>query len=318
MRVVAAYALTAFVLVTLNFFLPRALPGDPIAALANPRSGTYVGDARTRDAVMHYYGLDRPLLSQYGRYLDGLVHGNLGTSIEYAAPVGRVLAQRLPWTLLLVGTAWLFATTVGMLAGVHSGWRHRRRADAGLLALFLTVYNVPVFFLASLAVYLFAVQLGWFPLAGAQTPFGAGGLTGVGDVAYHLVLPAAALAVQFAPLQYLVMRASVVSELAAPYLLLGRAKGLRERTLEYHYAGRNALLPSITVAGLQLGSAITAAIFVETVFAYPGVGRLLFDAVGNRDYPLMQGCFLVLTILVVTANFLADAVNRILDPRTTT
>lgn len=311
--------LTAFVLVTLNFFLPRALPGDPIAALADPRSPTYVGDSSTRSAVERYYGLERPLLTQYWHYLTGLVHGDIGTSIQYDAPVSRILGERLPWTLLLVGTAWVIGTALGILAGIHSGWRHGRRVDAGLLTLVLTVYNVPTFFLASIGAYVFAVRLGWFPLAGARTPFAgsSGALAETGDVAYHLVLPAAVLALQFAPFQYLIMRAGMVSELGAPYLLLGRAKGLRDRLLKYRYAGRNALLPSVTVAGLQLGSAVTAAIFIETVFAYPGMGRLLFSAVNQRDYPMMQGCFLALTILVVTANFLADLANRALDPRTT-
>ena len=315
---VASYALVALVLVTLNFFLPRALPGQPIETLSDPRSATFVGDARTRDAVEAYYGLDRPPAEQFGRYVSDLAKGDLGTSIRYHAPVADLLANRMGWTLLLVLTSVGFATAVGMIAGVRSGWRRGRPADRRLVSLFVVLDNVPSFFLASVVAYVFAVRLGWFPLSGARTPFAEsyGALRQVADVAHHLVLPAAVLALQFVTFQYLVMRASMVSELGSDYLLLGRAKGMSEHVLKYRYAGRNALLPAVTVATLHIPLAITAAIFVEAVFAYPGVGRLMFEAVGDRDYPLMQGCFLMLGITVLTANLLAELAYRRLDPRT--
>ncbi|MBA2763444.1 MAG: ABC transporter permease [Thermoleophilaceae bacterium] len=314
----ASYVVVVFFLITLNFFLPRALPGAPISALDDPRSETYVGDESSRIAVENYYGLDRQLGDQYTTYLEDLVQGDLGTSIRFNAPVTEVLGDRLPWTLLLVGTALALATGVGMVAGVHSGWRRGRRADKGLLALFLAIDNFPVFFLASIAVFVFAVKLGVFPLSGARTPFSesSGVLAEIADVAYHLALPATVLALQFAAFQYLVMRASMVGELESDYLVLGRAKGLGDRALKYRYAARNALLPSLTVAGLQVGVAVTAAIFVETAFAYPGVGRLMFESVADRDYPVMQGCFLLLSVAVVTANFVVELAYRRLDPRT--
>lgn len=256
-------------------------------------------------------------MTQYGRYLSGLVRGDLGTSIRYHAPVTRVLAARLPWTLLLVGASLVLATAVGMLAGLHSGWRRGRAADRTLLIAFVAADNFPVFFLASIAAYLFAVRLGWFPLSGGRTPFSGsfGPVHQIADVAHHLILPATVMATQFATYQYLVMRGSVVSELASDYLRLGRAKGLSERTLKYRYAGRNALLPAVSVVALQFGFAVTATIFVEAIFAYPGLGRLMFLSVGERDYPTMQGCFLVLTVFVVTANLVTDLAYRRLDPR---
>lgn len=315
---VGAYAVLLFLLLSLNFVLPRALPGEPIAALSNPRSELYVGDDSRRAAVERYYGLDRPAAEQYGRYLAGLVQGDLGTSIRYNAPVTEVIAGRLPWTLLLLGTALVTATVVGMLGGVHSAWRRGRRTDRRLLTLFMAIENLPVFFLASIAAYVLAVQVGWFPLSGARTPFSQswGPLRQVADIAHHLVLPATALALQLMGFQYLMMRASMVTELGSDHLLLGRAKGLSERVLKYRYAARNALLPSVTVFALQLGFAVTAAIFVETVFSYPGLGSLMVESVAERDYPTMQGCFLVLTVLVVGANLLADIAYRRLDPRT--
>ncbi|MDQ3630594.1 MAG: ABC transporter permease [Actinomycetota bacterium] len=314
----ASSALVLLLLVTLNFALPRALPGEPIQALSDPRSQTFVGDAARRAAVERYYGLDQGVPEQYGRYLGGLARGDLGTSIRYNAPVTDVLGGRLGWTLLLVGTALALATAAGMLAGVHSGWRRGRPADRRLLGLFLALDGIPVFFLASVAAYVFAVKLGWFPLSGARTPFSqaSSALHQAVDIVHHLALPAGVMALQFATLQYLVMRASMVGELGSDHLLLGRLKGLDDRVLKYRYAARNALLPAATVTALQVGFAVTAAIFVETAFAYPGVGRLMFEAVGDRDYPMMQGCFLVLTVLVVGANLLADLSYRRLDPRT--
>ena len=312
----ASYTLVVFFLLTLNFALPRALPGKPIATLSDPAAATYVSEDTTRAEVERYYGLDRGLLDQYGGYLGGLARGDLGTSIHYNAPVTRVIGDRIGWSLLLIGSALTLATALGMLGGVLSGWRRGRPLDRSLLGLFLAIDTFPVFFVASAAAYVLAVKLGWFPLSGARTPFADyGPLRQVADVAHHLALPAAVLALQFLTYQFLVMRSSMIAELGSDHLLLGRAKGLSERVLKYRYAARNALLPSVTVAGLQVGFAITAAIFVESVFAYPGLGRLMFEAVADRDYPTMQGCFLVLTLLVVTANFLADLLYRRLDPR---
>jgi len=316
---IASYALVVLVLVTLNFALPRALPGQPIETLSDPRSASFVGDLASRVSLEAYYGLDRPLVSQYGSYMADLATADLGSSIRYHRPVASVIGDRIGWTLLLVGTGLGIATAAGMLAGVHSGWRRGRRTDRRLLTLVVGLDNVPSFFLASILAYVFAVRLGWFPLYGARTPFAAESLhplRQVADVAHHLVLPASVLALQFVALQYLVMRASMVGELGSDHLVLGRLKGLGERVLKYRYAARNALLPAVTVVALQLPLAVTAAIFVEAVFAYPGIGRLMFESVGDRDYPLMQGCFLVLSLTVVCANLLADLLVRRLDPRT--
>ncbi|MDP8932260.1 MAG: ABC transporter permease [Actinomycetota bacterium] len=314
-----SYILTVFLLITVNFVLPRAMPGDPISVLMNLSAATDVQQA-TADALADYYGLDRPLLAQYASYLAHMARGDLGLSIRYNRPVAELVAQRLPWTLLLIVSAMTLAAAVGLLAGAQSAWRRGRPVDRGLLTFFLTVRNFPVFFLGSLALFVFAVKLRWLPLAGARTPFSGsyGLLPQLADVASHLVLPASVLAVQFAAGHFLIMRASMVSELGADYLLLGRAKGLRERRLKYGYAARNALLPVVTLITLQLGFAVSGTILVETVFAYPGMGRLLYEAVAFRDYPTLQACFLVLGLVVVTLNLLADVLYRRLDPRTRT
>jgi peptide/nickel transport system permease protein len=313
------YVVTVIALVTVNFFLPRAMPGDPIAALtadsATGRGGVQV-DPAARAKIAHYYGLDRPLAAQYGHYMVRLVHGDLGFSIRYNVPVARLVAERMGWTLLLISGAMVIAVSIGMVAGIHSGWRRERGVDRGLLGLFIAIGNFPVFVVASLALIWFAVKLGWFPLVGARTPFvNYGPLHRVLDVAHHLVLPASVMALQFIFLEFLVMRGGMVSELGSDYLLLGRAKGIAERGLKYRYAARNALLPVVTVVALDIRTALGGSIFVERVFAYPGLGRLMFDAIDFRDYPTMQGCFLVMSLIVVGVNLLTDLLYPRLDPR---
>jgi peptide/nickel transport system permease protein len=298
------YAVTVFVLVTANFFLPRALPGDPITSLIDPGGPSYVQNAEVRAELEAYYGLDRPVPEQYVAYLGDLARGDLGVSIRYNRPVGELVAERLPWTVLLVASSLVLATVVGWTAGVHSGWRRGRPVDRGLLSVFLALRSFPVFFLGSIALFVLAVRFDVVPLSGGRTLYapGMGPLERIGDIAHHLALPAVVLASQFAGGQYMTMRAGMVAELGADYVLGGRAKGLRERRLKYRYAGRNALLPVVTVTTIQLGGAVTASILVETVFAYPGLGRLVFDAISFRDYPALQGCFLFLSLFVVTVN----------------
>ncbi len=314
---VLAYSVTVFLLVTVNFFLPRALPGDPIDALVDA-DATTVQDEGIRAELEDYYGLDRPVLEQYASYLADLARGDLGVSIRYNVPVADLIQERLPWTLLLVLTSTALAIGAGWLAGIHSGWRRGRPADRSLLALFLALHSFPVFFVGSVALFVLSVKLGWFPLAGARTPFveDASLPSRVADIAHHLILPAAVLASSFVASQYLNMRASMVGQLGADHLLVARAKGLPERWIKYRYAARNALLPAVTLTAVHMGFAVTASILVETVFSYQGVGRLMFEAVAYRDYPTLQACFLVLSIVVVTANFLADGLYARLDPRT--
>ncbi len=314
----AAYLLTVFMLITVNFFLPRTMPGDPISALSISDSPTYIQSDATRAQLAEYYGLDRPIWVQYRAYLGDLARGDLGFSIRYNVPVRDLIQERLPWTLLLIASAMVPAALIGWTAGVHSAWHRGKRRDRGLLAVFLTVHSFPVFFLGSLGLFVFGVKLRWFPLSGTRTPFATYGnlFEAVTDIGRHLVLPATVLALQFVTSQYVDMRASMVGELGSDYLLGGRAKGLRERRLKYRYAARNALLPVVAVTAVQVGFAVTGSILVETVFAYQGMGRLTFESVSYRDYPTLQACFLMLSLVVVTANFTADTLNARLDPRT--
>lgn len=318
-RLIGWYVLTVFALVTLNFFLPRTMPNDPIDALtaasASGRGGVQIDDA-ARAKLAHYYGLDRPLVSQYGHYLAGLAHGDLGFSIRYNVPVSRLMGDRLKWTALLVATSIAIAATVGMLGGINSGWRRGRRLDSGLLGFFTCLGSVPPYVIGSFALILLGVKLRWFPLAGAQTPFvHYGFFPRILDVARHLALPASVMALQFIFLTFLVMRGGMVSELGSDYLLVGRAKGIRDRGLKYRYAARNALLPVVTALAVDIGIAISGSVFVERIFGYPGLGGLMFSSIDYRDYPTMQGCFLVMSLVVVSVNLVTDLAYPRIDPR---
>lgn len=307
---------TLFVLITFNFALPRVMPGNPIDALMALGSPNFVQDDETRANLSEYYELDAPLPQQYLTYLGNLAQVDLGVSIVSNAPVTEELVPRIGWSFLLITTSIMVSIVIGLPAGVHSGWKRGKAVDRGLLGFFLSVQNLPIFFVGSVVLVVFAAQLGLFPLGGASTPFNEfGGVAKLADVGRHLALPAMLMGFEAATYQYLVMRSSMVSELGSDYLLNGRAKGLRERRLKYRYAGRNALLPVVTVIGLQFSLGITSIIFVERIFSYPGVGSYMFDAVGTRDYPAMQGAFLVLTITVLTTNLLVELLYRRLDPR---
>lgn len=315
------YLCTVGLLVVLNFLLPRAMPGDPIEAMT--ASAALAGvqgpdqDEDSQAALRRYYGLDKPLTRQFTSYVSGLATGDLGISISQRVPVSTLLAERLPWSLLLVGSSILIAAMVGGMAGLNSGWRARRRGGGASVAVFIALRETPSYLLATGAVLVFAATLGWAPLGGATDPnTGSLGLAAkAADMAHHLALPVSVLASQLCASTFLLMRAGVVQELGSGYLLLGKAKGLSERRLEYAYAGRNAVLATFTHLALQVGSAVSGAVFIETVFSYPGIGRLIFESIAARDYPVLQGTFLLLSVTVVTANLVADLVYARLDPR---
>ncbi|HEV8115694.1 MAG TPA: ABC transporter permease [Acidimicrobiales bacterium] len=316
-RGAASFLVLIFALITLNFLLPRAMPGDPIdALLAQGSAGFTLGD-QSRAALEEYYGLDGSLASQYGDYLVRLAQGDLGRSIVTNVPVRQEIAKQLPWTILLIGSSILVSTVLGLVAGVHSGWRRDRPLDRALMTVLLTVREFPTFLLGSLLLFLFAVKLGWLPLFGARTPFSDSYslVEKVVDIGSHLLLPLVVLTIGLTVGNYLVMRAGMVSELGSDHLQLGRVKGLRQRRLKYRYAARNALLPVVSVTGLQLGFALTGDVLVERVFSYPGLGSLLFESINVRDYPVIQGGFLVISVGVVSVNALTDLLYRRLDPR---
>ncbi|MGH9149770.1 MAG: ABC transporter permease [Acidimicrobiales bacterium] len=317
LRTVGLYAVTLWALVTLVFFLPRLLPGDPLRQLEDADSATFVHDPAVRERLAAYHGLDRPLLEQYGSYLSSLARGDLGWSISQNTPVATLMRNRLPWTLLLTGSALALSSAISFLAGVTAAWNRGRLADRALIVVLSASRAIPEYAIASALLIGFAVILPIFPQAGARTPFAsyASPLAAVGDVAFHLALPLTALTLGLAANKFLIVRNTVLATLGEDYMVLARAKGLSRRRLKYRHSGRNALLPFVTALGVQAGFAVSGSLFVETIFNYPGMGTLVERAVAARDYPLLQGCFILLAVVVLVANLVVELAYGRLDPR---
>jgi len=316
---ITGYIAIILLVLSFNFFLPRLMPGDPLSFLtgAPGMDMPIVLDEAMRAELLAYYGLDKPLMQQFADYVVNLLHGDLGWSIYFNAPVTGILVGRLKWTLLLVGTATALYMVLGILLGAISAWDRGGKRDVGLLVSLLSIGSFPPFFLGLLFIILFSVKLNLFPAFGAQTPFMgySSPFEEAIDILYHLFLPATTLVISHIGGVYLLMRNSMLNVIGEDYILTARAKGLAEWYILHRHAIKNALLPITTMIALRTGFMIGGTILVETVFAYPGVGRLLFDAVTYRDYPLLQGAFLIITLVIITANFAADMVYVRLDPR---
>jgi peptide/nickel transport system permease protein len=314
----AYYLVILFIILSINFSLPRVMPGDPLSYLTDPGADMPVRMTEEKtEFLLAYYGLDKPLSEQYINYMVGIIRGDLGLSIYYNAPVLEVILGRLKWTLLLVGTSTAIYMALGILLGATSAWARGKKKDIGLLISILSISSLPSFFLGILLSIFFAVKLGIFPLSGAQTAFAtySSPFEAVFDILHHLILPAATLIIAHIGGTYLLMRNSMLGVLGEDYIMTARAKGLSERHILHRHALVNALLPIVTMAAMTVGFMIMGTIFVETVFAYPGIGNLLYNAILYRDYPLLQGIFLFMTIAIVGANFIADMIYIRLDPR---
>ena len=311
-RIAKAVALVLFI-ATVNFALVHSAPGDPALVMAG-QSGA--SDQKYLDQLRAEYGLDRPVASQLATYLGKTLRFDLGFSHRQRRPVLDLILERLPATLLLTGAAFALALFGGVLLGTLAGVRAGSIADLGITILSLVLYAAPLFWVGLMLVILFSVQLGWLPAFGYET-VGAGyaGLRRALDVAAHLVLPAVTLGLFYLAVYARLMRASIIEVSGQDYIKTARAKGLPEGRIIRSHMLRNALLPVITIAGVQAGTLVGGSIVVETVFAWPGLGRLTFDAVLQRDYPVLLGVFLVMSVLVIAFNLLTDLIYRLVDPR---
>ncbi len=307
------YVLVLFAAVCLNFALPRLAPGDAVDYLFPPEQTGAISPEQ-RAQVLAEFGLDQPLPTQFGRYLVGIVQGDLGLSVRYGRPVVDLLVERIGWTVLLVGSAVVLATVIGTLLGFRSAWRRGSAGDAGELSGVMLIDALPPFFVGMLLLLVFSVQLGWLPTYGAQPSVTEGGLALLLEVGTRLVLPLVTLTLASIGPVYLVARSALQSELREDYVLMAEAKGLDDRHVRRH-AERNALLPVSTVTLIGFGTLAGGAVVVETVFSYPGLGRLIYESVLARDYPVLQGTFLLLAVGVIGANFVSDLLYPLLDPR---
>ena len=308
------YSLVLWIAVTLNFLLPRLMPGNPLALLAGEDVGLL--PAAARDAIMAKHQLDQPLWHQYLTYLGAMARGDWGYSYQQNRPIGEILAERIPWTLLLAGSGLLLSTLIGVLCGMVAAWYQGRSADVGLLSFFLVLDALPPFWVGMVLIALFAVGLGWFPTFGAYTAWKQlEGWDKLADMARHLVLPLTTLTIASVAGNFVITRYALVDILREPYIMVARAKGVAPLRLMFRHVLQNAWLPMITVFMMNLGFVLGGATVIETVFAYPGVGRLLFEAVKDRDYPLLQATFLLITVSILLTNLLSDWLCSVADPR---
>lgn len=320
LRKVGLFVLTLWAAITLNFVLPRLMPGSPVdAALGKlAAAGVPITNAE-RAAIEIQLGVPHAsLVSQYGNYLRNIALLRFGTSYSFPSQtVAQTIGNALPWTVVLVGVATILAFIVGTLLGVYAGWRRGRPSDT-LITVGATFFGAfPPFWLGLLFLYGLAFKLGWFPIKGGYSP-GASptmSLSFLSDALQHSVLPALTLVITTLSGWVFGMRNNMINTLGEDYVTFAEANGLRGRTIALLYAARNAILPNVTAFGLSLGAVVGGSVLVEGVFGYPGVGGLLFIAVTNHDYPLMQALFLVITLSMLVAIFIVDLLYVRLDPR---
>jgi peptide/nickel transport system permease protein len=311
------YLITALAAITVDFFIPRLMPGNPVEAILARLQGQITPGTIKSLETQFGIGTKESVWSQYLHYLNNVLHGNLGISTGYyPSTVASVIKGALPWTLGLVGIATIISFVLGTLIGILVAWRRGSWLD-NLLPAMTFFQAAPYFFVAFLALELFASRLGWFPTGRAynQLDFPAFTPAFAGDVLSHAVLPALTIVVCSAAGWMVGMRNVMVTTMDEDYVLVAQAKGLPPRRVVW-YAARNAILPSVSGFSLAIGFVVSGALLTEIVFSYPGVGWILLQAVNNRDYPLLQGIFLIITFAVLAANLLADFVYVLLDPRT--
>ncbi|MBS9402447.1 ABC transporter permease [Halomonas sp. TRM85114] len=302
-----------FMIIILNFFLIQLAPGDPAAILAGEAGAT---DEEFLRQLRERFGLDQPLYVQLWRYVSGVATLDFGYSYRQQMPVLDLILARLPATLLLTGTAFVLSLVLGIVAGSLAAARVKKPSGSIIMALALLFYATPLFWVALMSVVVFSVYLDWLPAYGLYT-VGAGhtGFALALDVGKHLILPATTLALFFMAIYTRMTRASMLDASQQDFVKTARAKGLKNSVIQRRHILRNALLPIITLAGLQAGQMVGGAILTETVFAWPGIGRLMFEALQQRDYNLLLGIFFFSAALVIVFNIITDLVYGLADPR---
>lgn len=314
-RRIVEYLLVFFVAISLNFLLPRAMPGDPIGLIAG--AGVAQMGAKKIAELRSLYGLDQSIGYQYQQYLSNLIQGNLGQSYRFSGgrPVLEVIAEGFGWTFLLVSVSLTLALALGALLGVLSAWHREKPLDLSLVAILFTLRSIPAFWLAMILIPIFAVNLGWLPSGDLYSLPRPEGWAAIQDVAAHAVLPVTVLTLAYLPTIFALTRTSMLDVLNEDYIRTAHAKGLRARSVLVRHAFRNAILPVMTTFAIDFGQLLGGVTLIETVFNYRGIGLIMFEAIKSRDYPLLQGGFLVFTLGVIGLNLLVEWLYPHLDPR---
>jgi peptide/nickel transport system permease protein len=317
---------TLVAVVTFNFFLFRIIPGDPVQMLVTPMMTN-----ETRESIRRVYGLDKPLWlnieavrqtgkveslfdSQFIYYVRNLVKGELGMSFRQRRPVSEIIGNRIGPSVLLIVSGELLGIIFGTFFGLIAAWKKKSLIDASTMFVSLTFWALPPFWLG---IIMLILSRGHLPMGGLLTPgtIYASNWEKVLDIGSHLILPATTLALMLVGAYVLIVRNTTLEELAEDYTLTAKAKGLKPLQVLRAHSLRNASLPLVTIIAMDLGYALGGSIQIETIFSWPGLGRLMFEAIGQRDYPILQAVFLILAVVVIGANFLADLTYTILDPR---
>jgi peptide/nickel transport system permease protein len=314
-KTICQYLVVLACILVLNFALPRIAPGSPANYLIVGADIQSMSQEQIQQ-VLHEFELDLPVMTQFKNYILGVFQGNLGLSVIYGRPVWEILKYRLPWTLLLMGISLLISATLGVVIGVIGAWKRGGSRDLGSLFVVMLLGSVPPFWVAMLLITLFSAALGWLPSFGA---YSIGAVPGTGkyliEVVRHLIMPVMTLTIAKTGSMYLTTRSAMIIAMEDDYILLAHAKGLREKKILFTHALRNAILPIYTNLMSGLGTMVGGAAVVETVFSYPGIGNTIYESVRARDYNLLQGSFLVISVSILICNLIADLGYPLLDPR---
>ncbi len=309
------FGLVFLLAVSINFFLPRLMPGDPLKLIAG-NAAPQLGEERV-NALRKQYGLDKPLHEQYVIYLQQLARGDLGTSFRYSGgkSVVEVLSENFRWTIFLVGVSLILALLIGSLLGIFSATRSGGAVDLSLLSAIYVLRSIPPFWLAMVFISIFAIQLKLLPTGDSYSIPRLDGMDNIKDIARHAVMPITVLTLAYIPTAYSVMRAAMFGIMESDFIRTARAKGLPNRWVVLKHALSNALLPVLTSFMVDLGQLLGGVTVIEAVFNYRGIGNMMFEAVKSRDYPLLQGGFLLFTVTILILNILTEIIYPYLDPR---
>ena len=309
------FGITFFLAISINFFLPRMVPGDPLKLIAGS-AAPQLGKERV-DALRAQYGLDKPLHEQYVIYLKQLARGDLGMSFRYSGgkTVVEVLTENFRWTLLLVATSLILALLIGSALGIWSATRRGDPLDLGMLSGIYVLRSIPPFWVAMLLIPILAIQLHVFPVGDSYSIPRLKGWENVKDVARHAAMPVIVLTLAYLPTAFSIMRASMFGIMESDYIRTARAKGVRNIWVVLKHGLRNAMLPVLTSFMIDLGQLLGGVTVIEAVFNYRGIGNMMFEAVKSRDYPLLQGGFLLFTVTILILNIITEFIYPHLDPR---
>ncbi|MGH4038212.1 MAG: ABC transporter permease [Sphaerochaeta sp.] len=312
------FIIVLFAILTINFLLPRLMPGDPFLTLSAEDGFTSVQYSEQEvQNLKEYYGLDKPIATQFIEYYANVLKGDFGRSIFYNESVNKILLRKLPWTIFIVLSSLLIGCIVGLSLGILSMINRNKNFDKVFYTLIITVSEIPSFLIGIAFLFIFAANLGWFPLSGGVSAFTepSFSLSYIEDILSHAFLPILTMSIPSIGQFYILSRSSMITIISKDYIITGKAKGLSKKRLNIYYILKNSLSPIISRVFLNIGHLFAASILVENVFAYPGIGTLMKESVLKRDYPLIQAIFLIIALLVLLMNYLAEHINRKIDPR---